>query len=469
MLEGRFTVFRMFPDSFQSESNWGGMSFMFGPGMDNGKRPLDTHGGDDHPQRNKAPKLSKGRGGCDKACGSDAVNGQLGLCEEGCWAEDESGEKSLTGKILQEKGEFSESEESDNQCYSGASSGSESLINALGRDNSINCLIHCSRSDYGSIALLNRGFRSLVRSGELYRLRRKGGIVEHWIYFSCHLLEWDAFDPYRGRWMHLPRMSSNESAIYPDRESLAVGTELLVFSRYITSRYSILTNSWSDQIPMHSPRCLFGSASLGEIAILAGGQDPENKILSSAVMYNSETGRWEELPGMHKPRKMCSAVFMDGKFYVLGGVGGSDLKPLTCGEEFDLKTRVWTEIPDMSPGRASGGMPATAEAPPLVAVVNNQLYSANYADMEVRKYDKATRSWNSIGRLPDRADSMYGWGLAFRACGDSLIVIGGPSTHNESFIELNAWIPRDGQLPEWRVLGRKRSSNFVYNCAIMGC
>ena len=31
---------------------------------------------------------------------------------------------------------------------------------------------------------------------------------------------------------------------------------------------------------------------------------------------------------MKKPRKMCFGVFMDEKFYVIGGIGGPDLKDL---------------------------------------------------------------------------------------------------------------------------------------------
>ncbi|OIW18101.1 hypothetical protein TanjilG_00329 [Lupinus angustifolius] len=52
-------------------------------------------------------------------------------------------------------------------------SDSGGLIRQLGRDISINCLLRCSRSDYGLISLLNRSFRSLIRSGEIYRLRRQ--------------------------------------------------------------------------------------------------------------------------------------------------------------------------------------------------------------------------------------------------------------------------------------------------------
>ncbi|KAE9608452.1 putative kelch-type beta propeller [Lupinus albus] len=355
-------------------------------------------------------------------------------------------------------------------------SDSDGLIRQLGRDISINCIIRCSRSDYGLVALLNKSFRSLIRSGEIYRLRRQVGRIEHWVYFSCNLPEWEAYDPNRGRWMHLPRMPSNECFICSDKESLAVGTELLVFGKEIMSpvinRYSILNNTWSSGMQMNVSRCLFGSASLGELAILAGGCDLRGNILSSAELYNSETGTWELLPDMNKARKMCSGVFIDGKFYVIGGIGLGNSKQLTCGEEFDLETRKWREIPNMFPRRNGGPgvneVPATVEAPPLVAVVNNILYAADYAKQEVRRYYKDTNSWVTVGRLPERVVSMNGWGLAFRACGDRLIVVGGARATDRGVIEVNACFPGDGAL-QWNMLASKQSGSFVYNCAVMGC
>ncbi|KAL2349275.1 hypothetical protein Fmac_003275 [Flemingia macrophylla] len=353
-------------------------------------------------------------------------------------------------------------------------SDSDSLLPRMNRDSSIACLSRCSRSDYGSLASLNKSFWNIIRSGELYTWRRLNGIVEHWIYFSSALLEWEAYDPIRGRWMHLPRMDSNECFMCSDKESLAVGTELLVFGRELKShviyRYSLLTNSWTCGMRMNAPRCLFGSASLGEIAILAGGCDSEGHILDSAELYNSETQTWETLPSMKKPRKMCSGVFMDGKFYVIGGIGGSGAKLLTCGEEYNLQTRTWTEIPNMSPERSNRGpeLVSTVEPPLLLTVLNDELFVADYTDMEVKKFDKSKKLWFSIGRLPERAVSMNGWGLAFRACGNRLIVIGGTRTHGEGFVELNSWVPSEGP-PRWDLLARKRSGNFVYNCAVMGC
>ena len=415
--------------------------------LTNGKRALEAVGGEIRPT--KSLKL-------------------MGFC---ITYDSDSSDYSLSGDASQDQ--------SDSNNNGGDSSDSHSLFNEIGRDSSIDCLLRCSRSDYGSIASLNRNFRSLVKSGDIYKLRKQNGFVEHWVYFSCQLLEWVAFDPVERKWMQLPTMPSSVTFMCADKESLAVGTDLLVlgkdgFSSHVIYRYSLLTNSWSSGMEMNSPRCLFGSASLGEIAIFAGGCDSQGKILDFAEMYNSELQTWVSLPRMNKPRKMCSGVFMDGKFYVIGGIGGAESKALTCGEEYDLETKKWTPIPDLSPPRSraeqdGNGMPPAAEAPPLVAVVDNQLYAADHADMEVRKYDKEKKKWLTIGRLPERAGSVNGWGLAFRACGERLIVIGGPKYSGGGFIELNSWVPRDGSPPQWTLLDRKHSPNFVYNCAVMGC
>ncbi|WJX24115.1 hypothetical protein P8452_13260 [Trifolium repens] len=263
------------------------------------------------------------------------------------------------------------------------------LIPHLDRDSSIHCLLRLSRSEYGLIAALNQSFRSLIKDGELYQHRRKMGIIEHWVYFR--------YDT--------------------DKESLAVGTELHVFVRELTSlaiyKYSFLINSWSKGMKMKTPRCVFGSASLGEIAILVGGCDQHGNIFSSSELYNSDTGMWEILPDMNTARRTCSAVFMDGKFYVLGGVGVDNKTRLTCGEEFDLETIMWRKIPKMCPPQ-----------------------NADYAQKLVKRYVKDKNSWVTIGSLPDRVTSVNGWGIGFRSCGDKLVVIGG---------------------------------SFVHNCAVMGC
>ncbi|XP_057542030.1 F-box/kelch-repeat protein SKIP11-like [Amaranthus tricolor] len=447
MLEGRSClVSRALPSSCEQETKWAYMSYLVEVETNNGKRRLESD--------------CEGEGGLKKLVKVSNKEERLSR------AQFDRLSLSRSQVVGHSTNKHQTSDQSDMDC----------LINPIGRDMTINCLLRCSRANYGSIASLNRSFRSLVKSGEIYRLRRQNEVIEHWVYFSCRLLEWVAFDPVSRRWMQLPRMNSNECFMCSDKESLAVGTELLVFGKDLMShviyKYNILTNSWSSGMSMNFPRCLFGSASLGEIAILAGGCDSLGNILSSAELYDSEQQTWETLPPMIKPRKMCSGIFMDDKFYVIGGIGGSESKVLNCGEEFDLTTKTWTEIPNMSPAKfgvaLENDMPAAAEAPPLLAVVNNELYAADYADMVLKKYNKETKEWAIVGGLPERAGSMNGWGLAFRACGDRVIVIGGPRVHGEGIIEVNSWVPSEGP-PQWELLGTKQSGSFVYNCAVMGC
>ncbi|URE34177.1 Kelch motif [Musa troglodytarum] len=415
-------ISRVLQSSSEQESNWICVDYDFLESSGNKKRPLDEeveeHEQDDQVKRKKSPQHPHT---------PDIKDVQHAL------------------------------ENSDNHGNDVDYNDPSTFMNPLDRELTISCLLHLSRSYYGTVACINSSFRSLIRSGELYQLRRQMEIAEHWVYFSCSVLEWEAYDPYRACWITVPKMPPTESFMCSDKESLAVGTDLLVFGRelnsYIVLRYSILTNSWSPGVVMNSPRCLFGSASLGEKAIVAGGTNAQGDILSSAELYNSETQTWETLPSMNKARKMCSGVFMDRKFYVIGGMD-SNKEMLTCGEEYDLERGSWRVIPNMS-----AGLNGASGAPPLVAVVNNDLYAAHYADKEVRKYNKDNNAWVTLGKLPERSVSVNGWGLAFRACGEWLIVIGGPRGSHGGIIELNSWIPNEGP-PEWNMIASKHSGSF---------
>ncbi|KAF2300596.1 hypothetical protein GH714_014307 [Hevea brasiliensis] len=70
---------------------------------------------------------------------------------------------------------------------------------------------------------------------------------------------------------------------------------------------------------------------------------------------------------------------------------------LTCGEEYDFETRKWRTIEGMYPN-----VNRAAQAPPLVAVVDNQLYAVEYLTNMVKKYDKVKNTWVVLGRLPVR-------------------------------------------------------------------
>ncbi|KAH0897849.1 hypothetical protein HID58_047417, partial [Brassica napus] len=219
---------------------------------------------------------------------------------------------------------------------------------------------------------------------------------------------WEAYDPNGDRWLRVPKMTFNECFSCSDKESLAVGTELLLFGKEVMShviyKYSVLTHAWTSNEY---------SEVLGEVAVVAGGCDPRGKILNSAEIYSLESGEWTML---------------------------------MCGEVYDLKKKTWTLIPNMLQQGSNGG------GDQLVAVVKDELYSAHYAQQEVRKYDKRRNVWNKVGNLPERASWMNG-----------------PRGVGRRTIEINACVPREGKSLHWRVLASKPSESFVYNCVVMGC
>ncbi|KAD5803472.1 hypothetical protein R6Q59_024324 [Mikania micrantha] len=346
----------------------------------------------------------------------------------------------------------------------------DSLLPGLYDDVALICLARACVYDYATLACLNSRFKLLMNSGYLYELRKQLGIIEHWVYMVCDPRGWEVFDPIGKRWMRLPKIPCDECFNHADKESLAVGGELLVFGRELFEfaiwKYSLIYRNWVKCDNMGHPRCLFASASFGSVAIVAGGSDQNGNILNSAELYDSLTGKWEILPNMHNPRRLCSGFFMDEKFYVIGGMTNPN-DSLTCGEEFNLKTRKWRKIDGMYPNVNKAAM-----APPLVAVVDNQLYAVEYLTNMVKRYDKEKNSWDVLGRLPVRADSSNGWGLAFRACGDELLVVGGQRGPEGEAIVLNSWSPKSrvkNGILDWKVLGVKEHAGvFVYNCAVMG-
>ncbi|KAJ4754829.1 Galactose oxidase/kelch repeat superfamily protein [Rhynchospora pubera] len=356
------------------------------------------------------------------------------------------------------------------KCHKGSEEQSANcLLPGLPEEVALECLTLASRSNYPALACVSRRFRSLISSGYLYKLRQKLGIQEHWIFVSTADMPWEGFDPMIRRWMPMPPIPCDDCFKMADKESLAVGTQLLVFGRETSElaiwMYSLVTKEWSRARPMLHGRCLFGSASLNGVAILAGGVDPKGRVLNLAEMYNSETGTWKPLPGLNVARRSSAGFFMDGKFYVIGGLT-QDGQSLTCGEEFDLETSVWRRIMNIYP---VGVQVNPCQSPPLMAMVNHQLYAADKDLNVVKKYNKEDNTWNVVKNLPVQA-SPTGWGMAFRGCGDRLIVITGQRLVYSEGIVIHGWRPEGDPHETWEILSaRERAGMFVQNCAIMGC
>uniref|UniRef100_A0A7N0V650 Uncharacterized protein n=1 Tax=Kalanchoe fedtschenkoi TaxID=63787 RepID=A0A7N0V650_KALFE len=331
------------------------------------------------------------------------------------------------------------------------------------------------RSEYWKFCSVNKRWLSVVKSGEMYKIRRDIGFREPSVFvLAGGDSSWWEFNRRFKSWRRLPVLPADcISFTLGDKETLCAGNHLLVsgkeFDCLAIWRYNLATNKWYKGPNMMTLRCLFASATCGSFAYVAGGIGSDNKVLNNSEKYNPEAQSWEPLPAMKRRRKFCSGFFMDKKFYVIGGRDENN-NDLTCGEAFDETKNTWDLIPDML-----GDTPmSSSQSPPLVAVANNELYSLDTSSNELKVYLKKSVTWKSLGPVPVRADFNRGWGVAFKSLGNELLVIGASSSvplagHGMSIFtccptpsatEELVWNPLDS--------GRsQRSSHFIMNCAVM--
>ncbi|KAF8399942.1 hypothetical protein HHK36_015814 [Tetracentron sinense] len=348
-----------------------------------------------------------------------------------------------------------------------------SFVPALSEELVLLILARIPRSEYWKFCFVNRRYLALLRSGELYKIRRDIGMKEASVFMlaSGESLWW-AFDREFKSCRKLPILPSDHCFKSGDKESVCAGTHLLVSGNEFEGlgiwRYELAMNRWYRGPSMISPRCLFASANCGNIACVAGGigMGTGKEILNSAEKYNPEKKSWDPLPRMNRRRQLCSGCYMDNKFYVIGGKNekGADL---TCGEFFDEERKTWELIPEM----LKDAPVSTSRSPPLLAVVNNDLYLLETSSNKLKVYLKESISWKDLGDVPVRADQARGWGVAFKSLGDELLVIGGASNGaaGNGMTICTCYPNPNAGASEWRFLGNggNRTSDFVLNCSVM--
>ncbi|XP_022841714.1 F-box/kelch-repeat protein At3g27150-like [Olea europaea var. sylvestris] len=329
------------------------------------------------------------------------------------------------------------------------------------------------KSQYWKLCFVNKRCLTLLKSGELDEIRKKIGFKEPSVFMlATGEGNWWVFDrEFRSR-RKLPVLPSDPCFASGDKETLCAGSHLLVSGREIDGlviwRYELEENKWYKGPSMISPRCLFASATCGTFAYVAGGMGMEanSEVYDTGEKYNPDSGSWEPLPRMKKRRMFCSGCYMDNKFYVIGGRNNDG--ELTCGEFFDETKNRWELIPDM----LKDDPVQSSHSPPLLAVVNNKLYSLESSSNQLKVYIKKTNTWKALGQVPVRADCNRGWGVAFKSLGDELLVIGAStSSCTSNWMAIYTCCPdSDACKLRWRPIdsGRNGLSHFILNCCVMG-
>ncbi|KAA8548229.1 hypothetical protein F0562_004510 [Nyssa sinensis] len=332
-------------------------------------------------------------------------------------------------------------------------------------------LARIPRSEYGKLCFVNKRCLSLLKSSELFSIRREIGAKESSVFmFACGESKWWEFDREFKSCRKLPVLPADFCFTSGDKESFCAGTHLLVSGREIDNlavwRYELAVNRWFKGPSMINPRCLFASATCGPFAYVAGGigLEPNSEVYNTAEKYNPDTKSWVPLPEMERRRKLCSGCYMDNKFFVIGGQNENG--ELTCGEFYDEGRNKWVLIA----GMLEDDPVLAHHSPPLVAVVNNELYSLESFSNQLKVYLKESNTWKQLGQVPVRADLGRGWGVAFKSLGNELLVIGASISSASNCMAIYTCCPNpDGRELQWRLLdsGRNRLSHFILNCSVM--
>ncbi|XP_020111166.1 F-box/kelch-repeat protein At3g27150-like isoform X1 [Ananas comosus] len=348
-----------------------------------------------------------------------------------------------------------------------------SYLPSLDDEVAVRILARVPRSQFQNLRLVNRRYNSLIMSSELYNMRENIGITDPKVLLlASGELRWWCYEPYTGSHRELPILPSDICFSSSDKETLCVGNHLLVSGKEIEDpaiwRYELESDRWFHGPRMINPRFLFASANCGNVACVAGGISlgAGLSILNTAEKYDPKTKSWEPLPRMNRRRKLCSGFCMDRKFYVIGGQNENG-DNLACGECYDFTRNAWELIPGMAEDFSSG----SSQSPPLVAVVNNELYSLEASSNQLKVYLKNSNTWKELGKVPVRADIRKGWGVAFKSLGDELLIIGCvEETKTGQGMTVCTCVPNpDLDFVRWCVLqsGTDKWCSFILNCAIM--
>ena len=110
-------------------------------------------------------------------------------------------------------------------------------------------------------------------------------------------------------------------------------------------------------------------------------------------------------------------------------------------------------------------------SPPLIAVVNKELYSLKSSSNQLKVYAKSSNTWRQLGQVPVRADCDKGWGVAFKSLGDELLVIGNSSVSSAGncMSMFTCSLDPDANRLDWKLVNscRNQLSLFILNCSVM--
>jgi N-acetylneuraminic acid mutarotase len=207
----------------------------------------------------------------------------------------------------------------------------------------------------------------------------------------------------------------------------------------VNEEYNPITDTWTNQTTMPTPRVNFGIAVYQNKIYCIGGSTSNAGVTGINEVYDPATDTWEAKSSMPTPRDRLSASIVNGKIYLIGG-------STNVNEVYDPQTDTWTtksSLPNAVSEYAS-------------AVVNDKIYviggyNGNGSSYLTQIYSPATDTWSNGSQLPSNPKGYYpgGAGATTGVYAPKRIYVFGGSEAGLMGMSLNTTLVYDPEKDAW--------------------
>ncbi|CAA7049145.1 unnamed protein product [Microthlaspi erraticum] len=181
-------------------------------------------------------------------------------------------------------------------------------FSSLPYDVALNCLARSSRTQYPTLSLVSKRFRSLLASSDLEATRSLVGKPETCLYVWLNLNN-------KPCWFLLSETPNQQRKLIP----------IPSFPYKHSDTSTVL--------------------SVGSEIYIIGGGFGKHKRSRRVVVLDCKSHQWRELPKMHVPRNEAAVdVTEEGKIRVVGGCSSRYVNSDKSGEVYDPKTQTWEPL-----------------------------------------------------------------------------------------------------------------------------
>ncbi|CAA2999204.1 F-box kelch-repeat At1g67480-like [Olea europaea subsp. europaea] len=272
------------------------------------------------------------------------------------------------------------------------------------------CLALVPRSNFPTMGIVSKRWRSFIKSKEFITVRKLSGVLEEWLYVLSMDSEgqeshWEVLDCMGHKHQQLSPMPGPAKAGFA---VVVLHGKLLVIAGYSmvdgtgsasadVYQYDSCLDRWSKLASMNVARYNFACAELNGMVYAVGGYGIDGESLSCAEVYDPDTDKWTLIESLRRPRWGCFACGFEGKLYVMGGRSSLTIGNSRFIDVYNPETHTWCEM-------KNGCVMVTAQA-----VLGKELFCMEWKNQrKLAIFNPAENSWKMVP-VPVTGSSSVGF------------------------------------------------------------